>query len=326
MRVWFFVVASLWSALAVAEFEFTRVPSEELTQAAEADSPALDLEKLRLASLAAAAAPLAEGELLVDKRADWVVPIASITKVMTALVVMDSGQPLDEWLEILPRAYPAPANAYSRIRIGSQATRRDLLTIALMSSENLAAYQLARHYPQGYAAFIQAMNDKARELGMHNTHFVDSTGLSAQNTSTAADLIKLVRAAHSHPELTDFSTRTYHRVNFRSPRYGLDYGNTNVLVHRARWDVQLSKTGYLSAAGRCLVMVAQGDGEPLVYVMLDSLGSRSPLGDAGRIRRWLETGDSGPVAQSARQYERERSASYQPPNQPQVIRARRSVE
>lgn len=292
--------------------------------------PAVALERdpsrLQLASVAAAAARLNSDELMVDKRADWVVPIASITKLMTAMVVLDSGVALDEWLEVVPRDYAAPTNAYTRIRIGSQVQRSDLLHIALMSSENLASYLLARHHPEGYGKFIAAMNAKALALGMHSTRFVDSTGLSADNQSTAADLVKLTKAAYQYPRIREYSTSGYRRVTFRSPNYSLDYGNTNVLVHRDRWDVQLSKTGYLSAAGRCLVMITEVQGEPMVMVMLDSLGTRSPLGDAGRIRRWLETGDSGTVAHSARQYERERSASYQPPSQPQSLRARRSVE
>jgi D-alanyl-D-alanine endopeptidase (penicillin-binding protein 7) len=269
-----------------------------------------DPTRLALASVAVAAAPLNGDTLLVDKRTDWVVPIASITKLMTAMVVLDSGVALDEWLEVVPRDYAAPTNAYTRIRIGSQVRRGDLLHIALMSSENMASYLLARHHPEGYVAFISAMNDKAKALGMLSTRFVDSTGLSADNQSTAGDLVKLTKAAYRYSEIREYSTSGYRRVAFRSPKYSLDYGNTNVLVHRDRWDVQLSKTGYLTAAGRCLVMVTEVQGEPLVMVMLDSLGTRSPLGDAGRIRRWLETGDSGRVASAALNYEREKSTHY----------------
>lgn len=268
----------------------------------------LDDSTLQLASVSAAVARLGSDEPELLKRGDWVMPIASITKLMTALVVVESGADLDTWLPVVPRATPAAANAYSRIRLESEATRRDLLHLALMSSENRASYLLARHHPEGYDAFIDAMNAKAQALGMTNTHFVDSTGLSSANVSTARDLIKLANAAFEHPLIRDLSISPGKWVQFRGPRYGLQYGNTNPLVRSGRWKVSLSKTGYLDAAGRCLVMVADMDGEPRVVVLLDSLGTRTPLGDAGRIRRWLETGSGGSVAVGALNYERERSA------------------
>lgn len=266
---------------------------------------------LNLASVSAAVAPLGSNEPQLAKRADWVMPIASITKLMTALVAIESGDPLDAWLPILPRdpQHPAAANAYSRIRLESEATRRDLLHLALMSSENRAAYLLARHYPAGYDAFIAAMNAKAAELGMTNTRFVDSTGLSEANVSTANDLVRLANAAFAQPLIRELSTSPGRWVQFRRPRYGLQYGNTNPLIHSKHWEVMLSKTGYLDSAGRCLVMVAEVSGEPHVLVLLDSLGTRSPAGDAARIRRWLETGVGGQVSSAARTYEREKSAA-----------------
>ena len=275
-----------------------------------AASPLSDPAQLRLASAAAAVGrPGAEAPLF-QKHADEVVPIASITKVMTAMVVLDSGASADEWLEILARDTPAPANAYSRIRIGSEARRRDLLNIALMSSENLAAHVLARHYPGGKDAFVAAMNDKAQALGMHQTRFVDATGLSSDNVSTAADLLKMVLAAHEYEEIRELSSAGRHDVWFRKPRYSLAYGNTNSLVHSESWGVALSKTGYLSAAGRCLVMVTQVEGEPVAMVFLDSLGTRTPRGDAGRVRRWLTTGEGGNVAGAALAYEQTRTAQF----------------
>lgn len=274
-------------------------------------TPERDPSRLQLASVSALVAPLGAEEPEFAKRDDWVMPIASITKLMTALIVVESGHSLDEWLPVLDRHYPAPANAYSRIRPESEATRRNLLHIALMSSENRAAYLLARHHPEGYPAFIDAMNAKAESLGMTNTHFVDSTGLSDGNISTARDLLKLANAAYGHTLIRELSTSPGQWVQFRGPRYGLQYGNTNPLVHSGRWNVGLSKTGYLSAAGRCLLMVTEVDGTPRVVVLLDSLGTRTPLGDAGRIRRWLETGAGGTVAAAARQYEQEKVASRQ---------------
>jgi D-alanyl-D-alanine endopeptidase (penicillin-binding protein 7) len=267
-----------------------------------------DATNLQLASVHAAVAPLASGEPLYTKFADAPVPIASITKVMTAMVVLDSGQPLDEWLTVVERSVKPPKNAYSRMRIGSDAKRADLLRITLMSSENLAAYVLARNFPGGLDAFVTAMNTKARDLGMHHTRLVDPAGLWPENHSTAADLVRMVQAAHRYPLIREMSTTSQHSVRFRNPRYSLNYGNTNSLVRSPRWDVHLSKTGYLSEAGRCLVMVTEVQGEPMVMVLLDSLGSRTPLGDAGRIRRWLETGNGGAVASDALNYERVRTA------------------
>lgn len=274
-------------------------------------TPERDPTRLQLASVSAVVAPVGAEEPEFAKRADWVMPIASITKLMTALVVLESEQPLDEWLPVVERHYQAPANAYSRIRPESEATRRDLLHIALMSSENRASYLLARHHPDGYDAFIAAMNAKAQSLGMQDTHFVDSTGLSEANISTAQDLLKLANAAYQQPLIRELTASPGQWVQFRGPRYGLQFGNTNRLVHSERWNVSMSKTGYLSAAGRCLLMVTEVDGAPRVVVLLDSLGTRTPLGDAGRIRRWLETGTGGSVAAAARNYEQEKVTARQ---------------
>lgn len=271
---------------------------------------AMERSELQLASVNAAVA-YADGEGLVyGKNADRRVPIASITKLMTALVVMESGEPLTEWLDFRERHIPAPANAYTRIRVSSELRRADVLRVALMSSENFAAHTLARHHPGGYDAFIEAMNTKARELGMLKTTFVDPTGLSVDNRSTAADLVRLVKAASQYPQIREYSTTRYFTAQFRQPRYRLAFGNTNVLVHRESWGVGVSKTGYLSEAGRCLVMMFEQDGKPLVTVLLDSLGTRSPMGDAGRIKRWLTTGAGGSVAAAARAYERKKNAAY----------------
>ena len=270
----------------------------------------LDPGALELASTQAAVADLASGELLFAKHADRQVPIASVTKLMSALVVLDSGAPLEDWLTIVKRAERAPVNAYTRIRIGSKLRRADLLRITLMASENQAAYVLSRHHPGGREGFIAAMNDKAAELGMHASRFVDASGLSAQNRSTAADLLRLVAAAMDYELIREYTRTTGFTAQFRSPRYTLQYGNTNLLVHRESWDVELSKTGYLKVAGRCLAMVANIDGRPIAMVLLDSFGTTTPLGDAGRIGRWLRTGQGGSVAAAAREYERQRQREY----------------
>ncbi|MFO7992836.1 MAG: D-alanyl-D-alanine endopeptidase [Marinobacter sp.] len=275
-------------------------------------SPASATERaeLQLASVNAAVAYADAEELVYGKNADRPVPIASVTKLMTALVVMESGQSMTEWLEFRERHIPAPANAYTRIRKGSELKRGDILRIALMSSENFAAYTLARHHPGGYDGFVDDMNAKARELGMTNTTFVDPTGLSVRNRSTAADLVRLVRASSKYPQIREYSTTRYFTGHFRQPRYRLAFGNTNILVHRESWGVGISKTGYLSEAGRCLVMLSEIDGRPVVTVLLDSLGTRSPMGDAGRIKRWLTTGAGGSVAAAARAYEQKKNAAY----------------
>ena len=272
-------------------------------------TPAPNAANLQLASVHAAVAPLQSSAPLYEKFADNPAPIASVTKLMTAMVVLDSGAPMDEWLQIVQRSDDPPKNAFSRMRIGSEARRSDLLRITLMSSENLASYVLAQNHPGGLDAFIAAMNAKAHALGMTQTRFVDPSGLWPENVASASDLVKMVEAAYAYPEIREMSTGSQHRVHFRGPRYSLDYGNTNALVHSSRWDVHLSKTGYLNEAGRCLVMVADVGGDPLVMVLLDSLGTRTPLGDAGRIRRWLETGNGGAVAGAALDYERSRIAA-----------------
>ncbi len=260
---------------------------------------------LQLASVNAVVADLDSGQVLFSKYADLAVPIASVTKIMTAMVVLDGGQPLDEWLTIVDWDSTQVKNAYSRLRIGSEARRDELLRIALMSSENLATNVLASHYPGGSSAFVAAMNGKARELGMTATSFADPAGLSPDNQASAGDLAKMVRAAYDYPLIREVSTVYQHRAQFRSPRYSLPYGNTNPLVASSRWRVELTKTGYLKEAGRCLVMVAEVDDRDLVLVLLNSKGSRSPLGDAGRVRRWLATGQGGSVASAARDYEQQ---------------------
>jgi len=258
-----------------------------------------------LASVAAIAMDIDSGELLASKHAHVPLPIASITKLMTAVVVLDSEANLDEWLEVHDWAERSGKNAYSRIRLGSQAKRQDLLRIALMSSENRAAYNLAVNHPGGYEAFLSAMNEKAAELGMKHTNFVDPTGLSPDNQAAAHDLGLLLAAAYKYATIRQFSTTQVHTVNFRAPRYKLNYGNTNPLANSSRWDVSVSKTGYLTEAGRCLVMVTSVDDREVAMVMLNSFGKRSPLGDAGRMKRYIQSGERGRVAQAARRYEQD---------------------
>jgi D-alanyl-D-alanine endopeptidase (penicillin-binding protein 7) len=234
-------------------------------------------------------------EVLFSKNTDAVLPIASLTKLMTALVVVEARQSLDDIIEINEQDIDTEKGSRSRLVMGTQLSRGEMLHLALMSSENRAANALGRNYPGGALAFAQAMNRKAQSLGMRDTHYVEPTGLSSQNQSTAADLAKLVKAAYQFPLLRELSTSPGHEVFIGSRT--LQYRNTNGLVHSPAWDIGLQKTGYISEAGRCLVMQARLAGRKLIMVFLDSTGKYSRIGDAERVRRWLE--ESGSAQASA---------------------------
>jgi len=267
-------------------------------------------KSVNLASVSAIAVDSKTGSVLFSKNSDIVMPIASITKVMTAMVILDSKLSLKEKIRFAKEDKESINNYFSRVRIESELSRGDTLRIALMSSENLAASSLARTYPGGNIAFVKAMNAKAKALGMKHTHFVNSTGLSEKNISTASDLAKMVAAAAKYPLIKKYSTTQTFTARFKRPRYVLGYTNTNVLVRAGKKDVKLSKTGYLDEAGRCLTMLRRIDNKDVVLVMLDSFGKRSPIGDANRIKKWLETGKQGRVAKSALNYERMKLAQY----------------
>ncbi|WP_233072322.1 D-alanyl-D-alanine endopeptidase [Motilimonas eburnea] len=267
---------------------------------------------LQLASVSAYVADYKTGKTIAAKNADLLMPIASITKVMTAMVILDSGQSLKEKITFTKNHRALIEYGHSRIRTGSQISRGEAIRLALMSSENLAAAALGATYPGGYTAFVKAMNAKAKMLGMEHTQFVEATGLSPMNRSTARDLSRLVAAAYNYPLIRKYSTTATHTANFSKPRYVLGYTNTNVLVRGDKWDVSLSKTGFLNEAGRCLVMVTKLQGKQTIMVMLDSYGKRTPVGDAGRIKKWLETGHSGKISDSAKQYQKTKLAQRKP--------------
>ncbi|SPC05620.1 D-alanyl-D-alanine endopeptidase [Cupriavidus taiwanensis] len=231
-------------------------------------------------------------EVLFQKNASAVLPIASITKLMTALVVMDSRLPMDEVLTITEEDRDTEKHSSSRLRFGTQLTRQELLLLALMSSENRAASALGRHYPGGLPAFVQAMNRKARELGMNDSHFVDSSGLSSSNVSSATDLVRMVNAAYRNPTIREFSTQTEHEVNVLGRTQ--HYVSTNRLVRGGNWEIGLQKTGFISEAGQCLVMQARVQGRNVVMVFLDSAGKLSRFADANRVKDWLEHSPSSP--------------------------------
>jgi D-alanyl-D-alanine endopeptidase (penicillin-binding protein 7) len=226
------------------------------------------------------------GETLLAKNQGAVLPIASITKLMTAIVILDANLNLDQRVVISDEDYDMVKGTRSRLRPGTVLTRDELMLLALMSSENRAAASLGRTYPGGTDAFVAAMNAKARALGMHDTRFVDPTGLSSQNVSSAQDLARLVAAAHEFPLIRQYSTRDSASVQALGRK--LDYRNTNGLVRDSHWEIGLSKTGYISEAGRCLVMRVRLASREVIVVLLDSWGKLSRIGDANRIKKWLE--------------------------------------
>jgi D-alanyl-D-alanine endopeptidase (penicillin-binding protein 7) len=213
-------------------------------------------------------------------------PIASITKLMTALVVADAHQPLDEELQVTAEDRAIGKGAASRLAIGTRLTRGDLLHLALMSSENRAAHALGRNYPGGVPAFVHAMNEKAKALGMASTHFVEPTGLSCENVASPEDLSRLVMAAAQNPTIRDFSTDTEHSVKIG--RRMVEFRTTDALVRNPGWNIIVQKTGYITEAGRCLVMQAVIGGRNVVIVLLNSFGKYTRVADAVRMRRWIE--------------------------------------
>jgi D-alanyl-D-alanine endopeptidase (penicillin-binding protein 7) len=235
-------------------------------------------------------------EVLLEKNTNTILPIASITKLMTALVTIEADLPMDEEL-IVTREDRTVDRVRSRLRPGVKLTRAQALHLALMSSENHAAQLLGRSYPGGIQQFVDAMNAKAQIIGMHDSHFVDPTGLSPDNRSTPADLVRLVKAAYEYDAIRDFSTSSSMSMPFG--KRTVRYGNTNRLVSNPNWEIGLQKTGYISAAGRCLVMQAVIHERRVVMVLLDSAGKYSRIGDAQRIRSWLESGASMPAPRNA---------------------------
>jgi serine-type D-Ala-D-Ala endopeptidase (penicillin-binding protein 7) len=224
--------------------------------------------------------------VLYSKNADSVAPIASITKLMTALVVLEAGQPLDEILTVEQADRSAQKGSASRLTIGTKLSRRELMHLALMSSENRAAHALGRNYPGGLAACVRAMNAKAKALGMTQTRFLDPTGLDDGNVASPRDLSRLVIAASRNPTISELSTDDRYTVKVGHSM--LEFRNTNNLVNKPDWNIVVQKTGYISEAGKCLVMKAIINGRSVVIVLLDSFGKYTRTADANRVRKWLE--------------------------------------
>jgi D-alanyl-D-alanine endopeptidase (penicillin-binding protein 7) len=241
---------------------------------------------LALASASALVIDQATGQPVLEKKPDAVVPIASISKLMTAMVVLDAKPDMQEVISIGDEDVDSLKGTRSRLTVGTTMTRETAMLLALMSSENRAAHALGRHYPGGMPAFITAMNQKAQSLGMLNTRFEEPTGLSHNNVSTAHDLAKMVAAASQYPDIRRFTTTGDARVDLNGRVH--EFHNTNALVRNDQWEIGVSKTGYISEAGRCLVMQAKLAAKSVVIVLLDSVGKMTRVGDAMRIKRWME--------------------------------------
>lgn len=276
----------------------TRIVHRTRASAARQDDTVATQAAMRLGTPSAQAAALRStvayvqdlqtSTVLFAKNEDEVRPIASISKLMTALLVVDANQPMDEVLEVTDDDIDRLRHAASRLPVGSKLTRADMLHVALMSSENRAANALGRYYPGGMTAFVQAMNDKARELGMMDTHFVEPTGLSSDNVSSPRDLVRLLRAVSQRPLIHRYTTDTEYDVEMSKGRVQT-FRNTNALVRNPNWDIKISKTGFINEAGECLVMLARIDGRDLAIVLLDSQGKYSRTGDAVRIRKFVQS-------------------------------------
>lgn len=261
---------------------------------------AAKVKELKLKSTNALVVDQINKRVLYAKKDEQVVPIASITKLMTALVVLEAKLPMEDRIVIAREDYDRVKRQPSRLGAGTSMSRGDLLKIMLMASENRAAAALARTHPGGTPAFIAAMNQKALELGMPETRFVDSSGLSDENVSTARDLAWLVDAAYREPLIREYTTDRSHTVEINKGRK-MTFSNSNQMIRYAHWDIGLSKTGYLDAAGRCLVMQATIGATPVIIVLLHSWGKFTRIGDANRIKSWIESNSSrqpAPLRQS----------------------------
>ena len=245
-----------------------------------------DAKVLAVASASALVQDELTGSILFEKNSNTVAPIASISKLMTAMVVLDSVPNLEDVMTISDEDVDALKGTRSRLVVGTQLAREDMLRLALMSSENRAAAALSRYYPGGRPAFVAAMNRKCVQLGLTSTRFEDPTGLTSANVSTARDLVKMVTAAHQYPLIRAFTTTAESDVVIQGRTQ--TFRNTNILVRNSDWDIGLSKTGYISEAGKCLVMQAWLNNKPTIIVLLDAAGRLTRIGDANRIRRWIE--------------------------------------
>lgn len=287
--IFYFIISLLFgSAQAEERLQVANLDTDPSEQGVMASNPwgALNPDALKLRSASVMVVDHS-GNVVYAKHENEPRPIASITKLMMAMVVLDSGLPLQHSITITSADRDTIKGTGSRLRYGATLTREDMLRLALLASENRAANALARNYPGGRNAFVAAMNAKAQALGMENTHFAGPAGLDPANVSSAKDLVKMVRAARDYPLIREATTTAFMTVYPFAGRGGLRFGNTNRLVRRDTWEIGLSKTGFINEAGRCLVMQAAIAEEPLYIVLLDSYGRLTPVGDSNRLRRWI---------------------------------------
>tara|TARA_B100000780_G_scaffold80085_1_gene54471 strand:+ start:67 stop:945 length:879 start_codon:yes stop_codon:yes gene_type:complete len=244
-------------------------------------------KSLKVRSLKAIVVNQNTGEIIYEKNADVRASIASLTKLMTAMVVLDSGLDLNKEIKLTKADIDRVKRTTSRLPIGTKLTKYELLKVALISSDNRAAFALSRSYPSGRKGFINAMNVKAIQLGMQNSQFRDPTGLDKRNISTAKDLLKLVRAAYQYPVIRDLTTTPSESIKIGRKRNSIGFNNTNPLVRKGVWDIGLSKTGFIRESGRCLVLQTTINGEPIIIVLLNSYGKLTRFADVKRIRNWM---------------------------------------
>ncbi|AKO63958.1 peptidase S11 [Methylophilales bacterium MBRSG12] len=229
------------------------------------------------------------GDIIFQKKANEKSSIASLTKLMTAMVLIDSNLDLNEKVKITKKDQDRIKGTKSRLWLGSELTRKELLSIALIASDNRAASALSNSYPGGKKAFVQAMNVKAKQLGMDDTSFADPTGLDKNNISTAIDLVKMTQAAQQYPIIRELSTSSYYEAYIKNKKIRLNYNNTNLLVRQGLWDIDISKTGYIREAGKCLIMQTKVMDKPIIMVFLKSYGKYTRTADAKRVKKWLES-------------------------------------
>ena len=282
----------IFSLLSVSFSAFAHINAQKLNTA-----------NLHIAAVSAYVKDLTTGKVLYKQNANLQVPIASLTKLMMAMVVLDGKQSLNQPITFTPEARKRMFDYYSNVRVNSTISCGEALRIALMSSENFAATALACAYPGGYNVFVQKMNEKAQQLGMTDTHFYGSSGLNPKNTSTAHDVAIMLAAALKYPKIREYTQTIVHTAYFLHPNYKLGYTNTDAIVRTKEWPIFVSKTGTLDIAGHCLGIVTEIGGDKVVMAILDNQGKMTPVGDAVRIKRWIQTNESGYPPASAVRYQ-----------------------
>jgi D-alanyl-D-alanine endopeptidase (penicillin-binding protein 7) len=293
IRLFFILSITFFLALSAITVEAKQSKSNkpskaELARISRADTKTNKDGLLRVASSNALIVNQNTGEVLFAKDTDALTSIASVTKLMTAMVTLDANLSMDEEIAITNEDVDTLKNSSSKLPVGTVLPRSELLKIALIASDNRAASALGRNYPTGKAGFVNAMNIKALQLDMTRSEFADPTGLNNHNMSTAEDLVKMVKAAYQYPEIREITTTASYEAYVKGHRAPVNFNNTNGLIRKSDWIIGLSKTGFIQEAGKCLVMQAMISGQPMIIVLLKSYGSATRTADANRIRKWIE--------------------------------------